>query len=266
MLDPRIKQALTAIFKIHKTMGELQNPEASEFDFLIDSFGRAARPATIDVREKFGETLSVLAKEASGGFFAEWNRGSVGKPIVFFGSEGQAQIAASNVREFLGLLAYHKGGWGLSSAMAHSHFELTALAAERSERLSDVFDEPQAPMDPAFQAVLTRAGVAAIGDLREAVKTANHNHLWDLIDTLDLHVTGEKVFRLWFEAWSNPNSPVRDYHPDAEFEVGEKVRYCWKYSWGEGTSDGLIIAKPAPNRVVIGTQHNTEIRVCAVPS
>jgi hypothetical protein len=51
--------------------------------------------------------------------------------------------------------------------------------------------------------------------------------------------------------------------PTECYEPGELIRYEWKYSWGSGTSRGIVLANPAPDRVLIGSQHNTFVRSCA---
>jgi hypothetical protein len=264
---------LGQLIKLPAPKLDLKKTSAASFETKVDAFGEAAAPAKRDIRKAFGTSLVPIAGDNGGGVFAEWRATSGGRPIVYFGSEGNVEVAAHDLRELLGLLAYSdREGWSLKDAMGHWRDELTTLDADRIARDKQreenglpgpvVLSSPCAAIDARISAVLAPHDIPIPPDLLATVEAANGKHLWDLIDTLDVFVTGQKVFRLWFDAWSRDEG-ARKFSPQEHYDVGEKVHYVSKMSWGEVVGRGLVIGNPAPNRVLLADQHNTFARACA---
>lgn len=267
MTEKDLRAVLAQLFKLASPKTDVTKIGVKAFDERVDRVGEAAAPPTRDVRKKLGDSLLAVCGNGSGGVFAEWRAGTGRAPVVYFGSEGQLQIAAAGLREFLGLLAYRdRDGWNVMDAMAHCQKKLTTLPGDVGTASDVVTSQPRAAIEPTVAEVLAAGGVSIPPDLLGAVEAANQAHLWAFFDAIDLAVCGHKAFRLWFEAWSDDARPAHDFSPQERYAVGDKLRYVSKVRGEPVVGRGVVLANPAPNRVLIADEHNTFLRVCAEPT
>jgi hypothetical protein len=81
-------------------------PFAEDFEIIED--GAKAMIAWFAGRTEPAKSFFAFARDGTGAIFAIWRRRATlaASPVVFLGSEGETIVLTSNVREFLGLLAY----------------------------------------------------------------------------------------------------------------------------------------------------------------
>lgn len=266
MAQRDLSLVLTDLLKAGAPHVDFKKPSLKGFETLVDSFGEATTPAKKGLRKMFGGSLAPLGMDASGGYFAEWAPRSGEKPIIYFGSEGQTYVAARDLRELLGQLPYCLGdGWGIQDAMKYWFNELTALDDELEKLPTAPATDDQKEADRRMVSVLDNNEIPIVDDLLGTIEAANRKYLWVLVDAVDSMVSGYPSFKLWWDAWNEVKGTPRTFSPKERYEVGECIRYPSKQPGADGLGRGVVIAHPAPNRVLIGDQRVTFVRAYGDP-
>ena len=263
-MTPGTKAAVAKMYKIAFGKVDLEKPTAKGFELTVDSFGEAAEPPTTGLRKTLGAALVPLGADQTGGVYAEWLAKKNESPVVYFGTEGNLEIAASGTDEFLGTLAHCAGdGWRAKDAMAYWRRALTTLDADKVAEPA-FFASPGAEVDADVAAVLGAHDIAVVPDVMASVEAANRKYLWAFIDAIDVLVSGHKAFHTWFDAWNRDDaSGIRAFSPNEHYEPGERVTYISKRQSGETRGKGVVLANPRPNRVLLADGSNTFLRACA---
>ena len=216
------------------------------------------------LRKALGAAVIPLGADKTGAVYAEWMFAKRESPVVYFGTEGNLEIAASSVEEFLGTLAYCAGdGWRAKDAMQRWRKELTTLDAEKVAAPA-YFESPCATLDADVAAILAAHDITVVADMMATIESANRKYLWPFIDAIDVLVSGHKSFRTWFEAWNHKDpSPVRAFSPNQHYEPGDRLTYVSKRQSGATSGRAVVLANPRPNRVLLADGSNTFLRACA---
>lgn len=256
---PNEDSALLSLMKARPPKVDLRKPKAKDLEHLLDVFGEGGWPKVTGVASRFGHSLRALAADKAGGLYVEWSANGREHPVVYFGTEGNVEVAASSFREFLGLLASRDDdGTVLKDAMSECRRALVELPWEKSPPKA-ASDEPLPPPDPAIAAELAANDIPVVSNVKQTVTSANAKYLWPLIDKLDTIVTGYKSSRMWHDAFKDDPKNLRPYSPKETYTVGELVTYETK---GASTGKALVLANPQPNRVLLCSHGVTFVRAC----
>lgn len=259
--NPNEQKALTQFFKIGAPKVDLKKPKGKELERQLESFGKSGWPVATDVLKTFGPTLTGLATDAAGGVYAEWALKGSERPIVYFGTEGNVEVAAASLRELLGMLPFRQGeGWTLKDAMGHSramHLDLDEASAARTPLAIDA----RAVEDADLAAILADSDIPLVPAVSERVAAASAKYLWTLVDKLDQIVTGYKSTRMWRDAFNGAQpTELRPFSPRETYRVGEKVTLVDKGS--DSLMKALVLALPRPDRVLLCFHGATFVRAC----
>jgi hypothetical protein len=251
------RAVFTKLCKVGRPKIDLSTASDKHLAELLESY---AQSNIVDVRKAFGATLKVVGKDDTGGTYAEWTVNRHDCPVVYFSTEGYFGVAGASLPEFLGLLAYCEGeGWGTHDIVLHWSQVLTTLDGKSSKSL----EPPLASVNPEMASVLADAGIPIPPDPSATIEAANRKYLWPLFDQVDLHATGFKAYRIWFDAWRDASLPEpRHFSPDQSYGVGERVTYTYKSSDGSGVGKAVVLANPRAQRVLLTDEHSTFLRVC----
>lgn len=258
---PNEDKALLSWMKARPPKVDLRKPKAKELEVLLDTFGEGGWPKATGVLKSFGSSLRALAADKAGGLYVEWTANVRERPVVYFGTEGNVEVAASSFREFLGLLASRdEDGTVLKDAMGDSRRDLVELAWEKSSPPAEPLPSAELPpVDPSLAAELAANDIPVVSNVKQTVASANAKYLWPLIDKLDTIVTGYKSSRMWHDAFKDDPKDLRPYSPKETYTVGELVTYETK---GASTGKALVLANPQPNRVLLCSHGVTFVRAC----
>lgn len=256
---PNEDKVLLTLMKGRPPKVDLRKPKAKDLENLLDVFGEGGWPKVTGVAKSFGHSLRALAADKAGGLYVEWTANGREHPVVYFGTEGNVEVAAGSFREFLGLLAGRDDdGTTLKDAMKQARRALVQLDWEKAAE-PEASAEPPAPVDPEIAALLAANDIPVVPNVKQTVTSANAKYLWPLMDKLDTIVTGYKSSRMWHDAFKDDPKELRAYSPKETYTVGELVTYETK---GASSGKALVLANPLPNRVLLCSRGATFVRAC----
>lgn len=244
---------LTELFRLPPPDMDLKAPRAGGANAWL--VGRGER-----VNQK-GLGLVGLARDASGGVYAEWSHRNR-KPVVYV-SKAMTGVVAKDALTFFGYTAF-------STATIHDCVSIAARertvpkhSPGRSEADEAADDErvervtTAAPI-PAHVAVLKKAGIEPATHVLASVSAANDTYLRAFLSAIDLLSTDEcRMFENWYDALDQEKIAPVPYAPTESFAVGDVLTHT-KFGMG-------VVVRVMANKLLFAhgeTGPHTSILAC----
>ncbi|MCA9588638.1 MAG: hypothetical protein KC657_25150 [Myxococcales bacterium] len=246
---PEQTATLSSLFSIPAS--DLKKATKLALSSLLRAFDADARKSIVDA-------MTALASNKTGGVFAIWKpEGKRTGPVVYVGSEGDFRVAAYDVEEFLGLLAY--GAPALMDCMKVAFRQVTTPTQERAADADmDALEAAVKALAPDadLAAKLAGASIPSIPDPYARVLEANEKWLWPLLDFIENTTTGIPSFHLWYEAFDRPEKELPGFSMDKQYAIGDTFLHS---KFGRA----IVVNTPQPGRIIVSFGPMTRMLGCA---